>query len=109
MAILRFKALETVEKRTTVEPAKPAGKVAEFFGTNVFSKKTMRDYLSPDVFKELNQTIEAGTKLNGALADAVAQGMKNWAIAKGATHFTHWFQPLTESTAEKHDAFFDLD
>ncbi len=109
MAILRFKALEIVEGRSIVVPAKPEGKAADYFGTNVFSKKTMRDYLSPDVYKELLQTIESGAKLNVSLADAVAQGMKNWALTKGATHFTHWFQPLTESTAEKHDAFFDLD
>jgi len=109
MAILRFKALEIVDGRPIVVPVKPEGKVADYFGSNVFSKKTMRDYLSPDVYKELLQTIESSAKLDVSLADAVAQGMKNWALAKGATHFTHWFQPLTESTAEKHDAFFDLD
>jgi glutamine synthetase len=109
MTTFRFQALETVSKRTPVIPATPTESVTEYFGSNVFDRKKMKQYLSPEVFKQLMHTIDTGAKLDSSLADEVALGMKNWAIQKGATHYTHWFQPLTGSTAEKHDAFFELD
>ena len=109
MAILRFKALETVAARNTVPLAFPPDKVTQYFGSRVFDKKKMKEYLSPEVFKELMKSIETNVKLDGSLAESVALGMKNWALQQGASHFTHWFQPLTGATAEKHDAFFDLD
>ncbi|MDD3184469.1 MAG: glutamine synthetase III [Anaerostipes sp.] len=79
--------------------------VAEIFGSNVFNDSVMRSRLPKAVYKDLKKTIEEGTELNPAIADVVANEMKEWAVEKGATHFTHWFQPMTGITAEKHDAF----
>ncbi|MFC1498088.1 glutamine synthetase III [Verrucomicrobiota bacterium] len=79
--------------------------VGEFFGENVFSIKTMRNYLSESAYKSLSTTICSGSSLDESIANEVADAMKTWAIEKGATHFTHWFQPLTGATAEKHDSF----
>ncbi len=79
--------------------------IDEIFGCDVFSRKVMRDRLPADVYKKLIKTIEDGTELKPEIADIVAEAMKNWAIEHGATHFTHWFQPLTGVTAEKHDSF----
>ncbi len=81
----------------------------EHFGQNVFSLKAMREVLSPKAYASIEKTIKEGGKLDAAIADEVAEGMKKWAIAKGATHFTHWFQPLTNTTAEKHDSFISWD
>ncbi|MDD3374128.1 MAG: glutamine synthetase III [Candidatus Omnitrophica bacterium] len=83
--------------------------VADFFGENVFSLKTMRNYLSEKAHKSLSQTIRTGGMLDPTIADEVADAMKTWAVSKGATHFTHWFQPLTGTTAEKHDSFISPD
>src|SRR5271155_2786392 len=77
------------------------------FGANVFSVAVQRDRLPDDVFERLQVTLAGGDALDPALADAVAEAMKEWALEKGATHFTHMFQPLTGSTAEKHDSFFE--
>ncbi len=82
---------------------------ADQFGENVFSLKTMRNYLSERAYKSLASTIVNGSALNSVIADEVADAMKTWALEKGATHFTHWFQPLTGITAEKHDSFFTPD
>jgi len=79
--------------------------VPELFGSSVFNEKAMKEFLPADVFKRLKTTIDSGTPLDLELANQVAHGMKDWAISKGATHFTHWFQPLTGVTAEKHDSF----
>src|SRR5690242_21780866 len=79
---------------------------ANVFGENVFSVVVQRQRLPKGVFKQLQETIEKGETLEPALADAVASAMREWAMEKGATHFTHWFQPLTGSTAEKHDSFY---
>jgi glutamine synthetase len=79
--------------------------VEELFGENVFGLRTMRNYLSEDAYKSLAGTIRDGSQLNPTIADEVADAMKTWALRKGATHFTHWFQPLTGATAEKHDSF----
>ena len=80
-------------------------KIPEFFGENVFGDAAMQKYLSEKTYSDLKRTIESGETLSKETAAAVAEGMKNWALAKGATHFTHWFQPMTGITAEKHDAF----
>ena len=109
MAILRFKALEIVNNRKPVELNLPKERVTDYFGMFVFDKKKMKEFLSPDVFKALVRTVDTNQKLDPSLADSVALGMKNWSISMGATHYTHWFQPLTGSTAEKHDAFFDVE
>lgn len=109
MAILRFKALETVASRLPQPANVPDEKLNQYYGKYVFNKKKMKEHLSTDVYKALIFSIENNSKLDISLADSVASGMKNWAIQLGVTHFSHWFQPLTGSTAEKHDSFFDLD
>ncbi len=108
MAILRFKALELVSQRKAQEIKQSSEKISDYYGENVFGFDEMRATMSSDNFKRLQRTIESGEKVDRHLADAVASAMKTWSISKGATHYTHWFQPLTGSTAEKHDSFFDL-
>ncbi|MCC9138251.1 glutamine synthetase III [Pontibacter silvestris] len=108
MAILRFKALELVSQRKKGEITPPIEKISDYYGENVFGFDTMRATMSSDYYKRLRRIIDAGEKVDRNLADAVAAAMKSWAMSKGATHYTHWFQPLTGSTAEKHDSFFDL-
>lgn len=107
MAIIRFKALEEVLERRPITPDVEVGPVSSFYGENVFNHDAMREYLPKEAYKEVMQAMEKGTRLERKFADQVASSMKAWAITKGATHYTHWFQPLTGSTAEKHDAFFD--
>ncbi|MGB1171980.1 MAG: glutamine synthetase III [Flavobacteriaceae bacterium] len=77
------------------------------FGTNVFNESELRQYLNKEAFSKITEAIISGSKIDRVLADQIAAAMKNWALSKGATHYTHWFQPLTGATAEKHDAFFD--
>lgn len=84
-------------------------KKSHLFASHVFTKKVMRTFLTKQAFKEVDEAIDKGTKINRTVADHVAASMKDWAISMGATHYTHWFQPLTGATAEKHDAFFDMD
>ena len=79
--------------------------VPEYFGSLVFDTRVMKARLSGDVYRSLKQTIQKGVKLDPTVADAVASAMKDWAVENGATHFTHWFQPMTGITAEKHDSF----
>ncbi|MFD1871376.1 glutamine synthetase III [Hymenobacter bucti] len=108
MAILRFNALELVDHRQPL-PAEPAKHHrSESFGQNVFNLGAMRANMSGDYFKKLQAAIKQGVAVEHSVADAVASAMRTWAMAKGATHYTHWFQPLTGATAEKHDSFFDL-
>ena len=108
MAILRFKALELVDQRQaqTVKPEKH--RRSDSFGQNVFNLEAMRANMPGEYFKKLQAAIKHSTPVERSVADAVASAMKTWAMAKGATHYTHWFQPLTGATAEKHDSFFDL-
>lgn len=108
MATLRFKALDLVSRREPCKVTLPTQVASEYFGENVFSMQAMRATLSSEYFKKLKRTIDAGEKVDRNLADAVAAAMRTWAMSKGATHYTHWFQPLTGATAEKHDSFFDL-
>ena len=82
-------------------------KIPEIFGENVFNDVVMRSTLPHDVYKSLRKTIDAGEKIDMSIADSVANAMKDWALSKGATHYTHWFQPLTNLTAEKHDSFIE--
>ncbi len=107
MAFHRFKALEIVLSRTPLEVTLPSNKVSEFFGENVFGIDAMREYLSEEAFISVMSAIEQGSRIDRKMADQVAASMKSWANSKGATHYTHWFQPLTGSTAEKHDSFFE--
>lgn len=107
MAHLRFKALDQLATRPKIHVELPSDKVSDFFAENVFTIEEMRSTLAPAVFKKVSQAIKQGEKIDETTADAVAAAAKGWAMAKGATHFTHWFQPLTGGTAEKHDSFFD--
>lgn len=107
MATLRFEALKKLSDRQRVQVDMPNPKVSEFFGENVFGVDQMRATLSPAVFKKVSNAIKNHEKIDSETADAVAQAAKAWAMSKGATHFTHWFQPMTGGTAEKHDSFFD--
>lgn len=105
----RFKALEKILDRKPVPVKLPSDKISEYFGQNVFDKETMRRVLSADIYESLIMAIEKGAKIETHVADAVASAMKSWAISRGVTHYTHWFQPLTGATAEKHDSFFEPD
>ncbi|MCH2214566.1 MAG: glutamine synthetase III [Flavobacteriales bacterium] len=106
MATFRFKALEDVLDRRAVHQETPSEKISDYFGKRVFNMTRMREHLSDQALKALNDAMNMGSRIPRALADQVALAMKDWAIANGATHYTHWFQPLTGSTAEKHDSFF---
>jgi glutamine synthetase len=105
MATKRIQGYQDVLHRTP-KPIEFDGKVSELFGKNVFHSEIMREYLPSDAYKSMMEAIQNGTRLDRKMADQVASAMKDWAITKGATHYTHWFQPLTGTTAEKHDAFF---
>ncbi len=105
MATKRLQAYQDVLNRTPKQPDYN-GKVSELFGKNVFHQEVMREYLPSEAFKSMMESIQSGVRLDRKMADQVASAMKDWALTKGATHYTHWFQPLTGSTAEKHDAFF---
>ncbi|MBY0434939.1 MAG: glutamine synthetase III, partial [Cyclobacteriaceae bacterium] len=107
MAQLRFEALKKLNDRPSVPVTSPSPKVSDFFGENVFGQEEMRGSLAPAVFKKVTSAIKNHEKIDDVTADAVASAAKSWAMSKGATHFTHWFQPMTGGTAEKHDSFFD--
>jgi glutamine synthetase len=107
MAQLRFEALRKLSERPHVHVDLPTPSVSKFFGENVFGMEQMRATLAPAVFKKVSQAIKNHEKIDEVTADAVASAAKSWAMAKGASHFTHWFQPMTGGTAEKHDSFFD--
>ncbi|MGM0582308.1 MAG: glutamine synthetase III [Bacteroidota bacterium] len=107
MAHLRFNALDIVSKRTTDRIEAPSNKISDYFGKDVFTLDQMKASLAPDVFKKVSNAIDKGKKIDMETADQIASAVKSWAITKGVTHYTHWFQPLTGSTAEKHDSFFN--
>ena len=109
MSNLRFKVVEEAFKKRPVEVATPAERPSEYFAKYVFNQEKMFKYLPLKTYKRLREAIEQGTPLPMSVADEVAQGMKQWAMSMGVTHCTHWFQPLTEGTAEKHDAFLEHD
>lgn len=102
----RKNALATVINREVVSPKLAGTKVSEYYASNVFTDKYMREYLSDDAYKAVKDAMKNGTKISREIAESVAAGMKSWAMAKGANSYTHWFQPLTGLTAEKHDMFF---
>lgn len=107
MSNIRFKALQDVLSRTIPEVKPPSPKISDYFGSNVFDKKKMKEYLSSEAYQGIVNSIEKGEPIPRDLAEQIASAMKAWALGKGATHYTHWFQPLTGTTAEKHDAFFE--
>lgn len=106
---LRFKVVEEAFKKHPLEVAAPEKRPSEYFAKYVFNQKKMWKYLPVEVYEKLQEVIAGGTTLDMDTADAIAKGMKRWAMEMGATHITHWFQPLTEGTAEKHDAFVEHD
>ncbi|WP_163323072.1 glutamine synthetase III family protein [Draconibacterium mangrovi] len=105
MAQFRFKALDEVLNRKPVEIEREENLVSDYYGMLVFDQSKMKKYLSREAYKAVTDAVERGTTVDRKMADQVAQGMKAWAIENGATHYTHWFHPLTDGTAEKHDAF----
>lgn len=109
MANLRFQVVAEAFKKRPVEVPAPAERPSEFFGKYVFNKQKMFKYLPKKVYDKMLDVIDNGAPLDRATADKVAEGMKKWAMELGATHCTHWFQPLTGTTAEKHDAFVEHD
>ena len=106
MSTLRFRAVNETLNRKPIPVEEPARRSA-IFGKNVFNELAMRQFLSKDSYNSVIDATVNGSKINRNIADQISTGMKEWAITKGATHYTHWFQPLTGSTAEKHDAFFE--
>jgi glutamine synthetase len=109
MTSLRFDAVAEASRRKPVEVISPVERPSEFFGKKVFNRQKMYKYLPSKVYDKLIDVIDNGAQLDRSIADAVAAGMKQWADENGVTHYTHWFQPLTEGTAEKHDAFIEHD
>jgi len=106
MATIRFKALEELFSRNPVEVKYPSVRVSDYYGENVFDRVKMQKYLSKEAYDSVLLSIDSWSSIDRKVADQVASGMQAWAIDRGATHYTHWFQPLTGATAEKHDSFF---
>ena len=109
MANLRFQVVAEAFKKKPIDIPAPAERPSEFFGKYVFNKQKMFKYLPKKVYDKMLDVIDNGAPLDRATADKVAEGMKKWAMELGVTHCTHWFQPLTDTTAEKHDAFVEHD
>ena len=109
MSKLRFRVVETAFKKRAAEIPAPAERPSDYFGQNVFNRAKMFKYLPEKAYERITDCIDNGAPLDRETADIVAAGMKTWAIGMGATHYTHWFHPLTEGTAEKHDAFVEHD
>lgn len=109
MTNLRFEAVAEASRKKPLEVATPAERPSEFFGKKVFNRQKMYKYLPADIYAKLVDVIDNGAQLDRSIANEVAKGMKQWADENGVTHYTHWFQPLTEGTAEKHDAFIEHD
>ena len=108
MQSLRFKAIDNLTSGNLDVNVEGSAKITSIFGENVFTLKTARDFLSDDAYKSLLGSIKTGQKIDRHVANQIAAGMRQWAEKKGVTHYTHWFQPLTGTSAEKHDSFFTL-
>ena len=108
-SLLRFKMVDAAINHTAVEVTAPEGRPSDYFGAKVFSHAAMRKYLDKHTYEILSDTMENGTPLTREVADSIAAGMRQWALEHGADHYTHWFQPLTGGTAEKHDSFAEPD
>jgi glutamine synthetase len=106
---LRFQVVEEAFKKKAVDVKAPAERPSQYFGKYVFTRQKMYKYLPKDIYDAMINVMDNGARLDRSIADAVADGMKQWAMEMGVTHYTHWFQPLTEGTAEKHDAFVEHD
>src|SRR5690349_24083805 len=108
MESLRYKAINDLSVHVNGTPVEGSSKITGIFGENVFTLKTAREFLSDEAYKSLVSSIRSGKKIDRAMANQIAAGLRQWAETKGVTHFTHWFQPLTGTTAEKHDSFFTI-
>ncbi len=109
MSVIRFQALRELSSRKPKAVSLPKQRLSDYYGDLVFNATTMRKYLSKDAFDAVMEAHQNGASINRNMSNEIALGMKNWAIEKGASHYTHWFQPLTDGTAEKHDGFIDFD
>ncbi len=109
MSNVRFRALESLNSRPPVKVEAPSNKISDYFGINVFNNEAMLKFLPKNAYKAVIAAIETGEKIDRKIAGEIAHGMKEWAISHGAKHYTHWFQPLTGTTAEKHDSFFEME
>ncbi len=107
MSNIRFQALQSVSTRTIPEVNAPSARISDYFGSNVFDKKKMKEYLSKEAYQSIIDSIDKGVPVEREIAEHIASALKTWAVSKGVTHYTHWFQPLTGTTAEKHDSFFE--
>lgn len=107
MSKLRFEALLKVQERKLIKVTAPSGQISDYFGGNAFGFEQMKNHLSPEIFEEVRLATEKGKRISKNAANVIAATVKTWATEKGITHYTHWFQPLTGATAEKHDTFFD--
>jgi glutamine synthetase len=109
MSKIRFNALNQLNYRSIREVKLPSNKISDYFGENVFDLNKMQKYLSREAYHGVILSIETGSRINRKIADQIASGMKDWAVSKGVTHYSHWFHPLTGNTAEKHDSFLSID
>ena len=108
MSKMRFYALQELANRRPLEVNTPSNKLSDYYGSHVFDRKKMQEYLPREAYKAVTDAIEKGTPINREVADLIANGMKSWAKSLNVTHYTHWFQPLTDGTAEKHDGFIEF-
>ena len=109
MEALRFQVVGEAFKKKPLDVKTPSERPYEYFGKKVFNREKMYKYLPKQVYEKMIDVMDNGARLDRDIADAVAAGMKQWAVENGVTHYTHWFQPLTEGTAEKHDSFIEHD
>ncbi len=107
MPTIRFKAIEASMNRQIREVTAPSPKISDYYGINVFNSQVMAEYMPKDIYKQVLNTVDEGKQIDRKITNSVAAAMKAWAMEKNVTHYTHWFQPLTGTTAEKHDAFFE--
>ncbi|MCD7898483.1 MAG: glutamine synthetase III [Bacteroides sp.] len=108
MSKMRFYALKELTNRSAVEVTPPSSKLSDYYASHVFDRKKMQEYLPREAFKAVMDAIEKATPISREMADLIANGMKSWAKSLNVTHYTHWFQPLTDGTAEKHDGFIEF-
>ncbi len=108
MSKMRFFALQELSNRKPLEVTAPSNKLSDYYGSHVFDRKKMQEYLPKEAYKAVTDAIEKGTPISREIADLIANGMKSWAKSLNVTHYTHWFQPLTDGTAEKHDGFIEF-
>lgn len=108
MPKLRFYALKELNNRVPLKVDRPSNKLSDYYASHVFHQKKMQEYLPREAFDEYTKALDKGTPISRELADLIANGMKSWAKTLEVTHYTHWFQPLTDGTAEKHDGFIEL-